>query len=123
MIRGAGDILGPEQAGFIDSVGLDLYMKLLKEVIEEKKTGVAPEEPKPVTLFNIDAYIPSSYAGNEDKIQLYQEIESAKTIQDLNQIRKQVRDIYGRLPDEVVSLLDKRKVDIYMDGEEFDKVV
>jgi transcription-repair coupling factor (superfamily II helicase) len=42
MIRGAGDIFGAEQAGFIDTVGLDLYMKLLNEAIEEKKTGFLP---------------------------------------------------------------------------------
>lgn len=121
MIRGAGDILGPEQAGFIDSVGLDLYLKLLKEVIEEKKTGVAPEPPKPVTPFKIDAYIPEEYASNEDRIQLYQEIENAKTEEDLLDIKKHVRDVYGRLPKEVENLIDKRKIDIYLLGEEFEK--
>ena len=121
MIRGAGDILGPEQAGFIDSVGLDLYLKLLKEVIEEKKTGVAPEPPKPVTLFKIDAYIPEEYASNEDRIQLYQEIENAKTEEDLLDIKKHVRDVYGRLPKEVENLIDKRKIDIYLLEEEFEK--
>ena len=121
MIRGAGDILGPEQAGFIDSVGLDLYLKLLKEVIEEKKTGIKPEQPKPVTLFKIDAYIPQEYASNEDRIQLYQEIENAKNVTQLIQMKKHVRDVYGRLPKEVENLIDKRKVDIYLAEEEFDK--
>ena len=121
MIRGAGDILGPEQAGFIDSVGLDLYLKLLKEVIEEKKTGVAPEPPKPVTLFKIDAYIPKEYASNEDRIQLYQEIENAKDEKDLVEIKKHVRDVYGKLPKEVENLIDKRKIDLYLAEEEFEK--
>lgn len=121
MIRGAGDILGPEQAGFIDSVGLDLYLKLLKEVIEEKKTGVPPTPPKPVTLFKIDAYIPQEYATNEDRIQLYQEIENAKNESDLLAIKRHVRDVYGRLPKEVENLIDKRKIDIYLCEEEFEK--
>ena len=121
MIRGAGDILGPEQAGFIDSVGLDLYLKLLKEVIEEKKTGVVPEPPKAVTLFKIDAYIPKEYASNEDRIQLYQEIENAKDEKGLVEIKKHVRDIYGKLPKEVENLIDKRKIDLYLAEEEFEK--
>lgn len=121
MIRGAGDILGPEQAGFIDSVGLDLYLKLLKEVIEEKKTGIAPKPPKPVKLFKIDAYIPSEYAANEDRIQLYQEIENANNEQELNAVKRHLRDVYGRLPKEVENLINKRKIDIYLSGEMFEK--
>ena len=122
MIRGAGDILGPEQAGFIDSVGLELYLKLLNEVIEEKKTGKVYEPPKPVKLFNIDAYIPDEYMQKEDKIELYQEIENAKNIQELSQIKSKLRDIYGRIPREVLLLLNKRRVDILMNNEEFETV-
>lgn len=123
MIRGAGDILGPEQAGFIDSVGLDLYLKLLNEVIEEKKTGEKVNPPKPVTMFKINAYIPEKYAINEDKIGLYQEIESCKNEKEIKTLRRKVRDIYGRIPEEVEKLFDKRKIDIYLQGEEFDKVI
>lgn len=120
MIRGAGDILGPEQAGFIDSVGLDLYLKMLNEVIEERKSGVVHEPPKPVKLLELDAYIPGEYASKEDKIQLYQEIENAKTIADLKNIKKSVRDIYGKLPNEVSLLFEKRRLDILLAGEEFE---
>ena len=123
MIRGAGDILGPEQAGFIDSVGMDLYLKLLNEVIEEKKTGEKALEPKPVTLFKINAYIPDNYAIKEDKIELYQEIESSKTEKELDGLRKKIRDIYGRIPEEVETLIDKRRIDIYLSGEEFSNIV
>ena len=122
MIRGAGDILGPEQAGFIDSVGLELYLKLLNEVIEEKKTGKVYEPPKPVKLFNIDAYIPDEYMQKEDKVELYQEIENAKNLQELSQIKAKLRDIYGRIPREVLLLLNKRRVDILINNEEFETV-
>ena len=122
MIRGAGDILGPEQAGFIDSIGLELYLKLLNEVIEEKKTGKKAEEPKPVKMFNIDAFVPSNYASKQDKIELYQEIENAKGIKELKEVRAKIRDIYGRLPLEVTTLINKRKVDILMEGEEYDSI-
>jgi len=122
MIRGAGDILGPEQAGFIDSIGLDLYLKMLNEVIEEKKTGIPHETPKPVKMLQIDAYIPGEYASKEDKIQLYQEIENAKTDNDLKDIKKKVRDVFGKIPNEVQLLFKKRRIDLLLEGEEFDDV-
>ena len=122
MIRGAGDILGPEQAGFIDSIGLELYLKLLNEVVEEKRTGKVYEPPKPVKLFKIDAYIPNDYMQKEDKIELYQEIENAKNLQELSAIKGKLRDIYGRIPHEVSLLLNKRRIDILMNNEEFDCV-
>ena len=122
MIRGAGDILGPEQAGFIDSVGLELYLKLLNEVIEEKRTGKVYEPPKPVKLFKIDAYIPDEYMSKEDKVELYQEIENSKNLQELSGIKAKIRDIYGRIPHEVMLLLNKRRIDILMNNEEFESV-
>ena len=122
MIRGAGDILGPEQAGFIDSIGLELYLKLLNEVIEEKKTGVKAEEPKPVKMFNIDAFVPDEYVNRYDKIELYQEIENAKDEKELKAFRAKIRDIYGRIPNEVSTLINKRRIDLLIDGEEFEDV-
>ena len=122
MIRGAGDILGAEQAGFIDTVGLDLYMKLLNEAIEEKKTGVTKPEPKPNKLFNIDAYIPKDYAINSDKIELYQELENVKDEKELLAYQKHMRDVYGRLPEEVTLLIQKKRIDLYTSQEEFTSV-
>ena len=122
MIRGAGDILGPEQAGFIDSVGLDLYLKMLNEATEERKTGHKVEPPKPMKVFKIDAYIPADYASKEDKIELYQEIDACKTEADLKTVSKKIRDIYGRLPQEVNLLIRQKKLDILINNEEFDKV-
>jgi len=122
MIRGAGDILGAEQAGFIDTVGLDLYMKLLNEVIEEKKTGIPAPTPKPNKLFNIDAYIPKDYAVNSDKIELYQELENVKDEKELAAYQKHMRDVYGRLPEEVALLIQKKRIDLFTSQEEFTSV-
>ena len=114
MIRGAGDILGPEQAGFIDSIGLDMYIKLLNESIKEKMEGVEQEEEK--VEFNptlhVDAYIPNSYAKEGDKIELYQDILHAPSTEDLLLIKEKTRDIYGRLPEEVEALFTKRSIDL-----------
>jgi transcription-repair coupling factor (superfamily II helicase) len=112
MIRGAGDLLGKEQAGFIDSVGIDMYLKMVKEVIDNKTVGKQKEEPKPVNMINIDAYIPSNFADKSDKIEIYQEIKEVTTIKDLQALEEKVRDIYGRLPSEVELLFRKKRIDI-----------
>lgn len=122
MIRGAGDMLGPEQAGFIDTVGLDLYLKMLHEAIEEKTTGKPIEPPTPKKLFSIDAYIPSSYAPESDKVHLYQELEAVKDEKGLLAYRRKMQDIYGRLPEEVELIIQKRRVDLLSEAEEFTSV-
>ena len=113
MIRGAGDILGPEQAGFIDSIGLDMYIKLLNDAVKEKMEGKVEEEDVEINpTLDIDAYIPNSYAKEGDKIELYQEILHAPTLFELETIKTKTRDVYGRLPEEVESLFAKRSIDL-----------
>ncbi len=114
MIRGAGDILGPEQAGFIDSIGLDMYIKLLNEAVIEQSGEVDKEIPQyNLNLdVNFDAYIPQEYANQSDKIELYQEIMSASTNESLMAIKAKTRDIYGKLPIEVEQLFTKRNIDL-----------
>ena len=113
MIRGAGDILGPEQAGFIDSIGLDMYIKLLNEAVKEKMEGHVEEETVEINpVLNVDAYIPNSYANESDKIELYQEILHASTLDSLLLIKEKTRDIYGKLPEEVELLFIKRNIDL-----------
>ena len=113
MIRGAGDILGPEQAGFIDSIGLDMYIKLLNEAVKEKMEGVNNEENIEANpSLTLDAYIPETYANESEKIEMYQEIMSAPSKDVLISLREKVRDIYGKLPREVELLFSKRNIDI-----------
>ena len=124
MIRGAGDILGSEQAGFIDTIGIDMYMKLLKEAVEEKKNGteVVQKEEKPQINLGVDAYIPSKYASDGDKIELYQEIDSVKNIKELDLIYDKIKDIYGRIPLEVERLLQKKKINLLLEEESFEEM-
>ena len=122
MIRGAGDILGPEQAGFIDSVGLDLYLKMLNEAVEEKTKGIKPKERTAKKLFNIDAYIPKDYANNADKIELYQELDDVETQKDLNTYASKMKDIYGKIPAEVALLIQKKRIDIMLNCPEFESL-
>lgn len=114
LIRGAGDILGPEQAGFIDSIGLDMYIKLLNDAVKEKQTGIIEEseETKANLTLNIDAYIPENYAKEGEKIELYQEILAASSTDSLAKLKIKTIDIYGRLPKEVQLLFQKRNIDL-----------
>ena len=112
MIRGAGDILGPEQAGFIDSIGLDMYIKLLNEAVQDK---MHPHEETPIEAnpeLSLDAYIPKEYASDGDKIGLYQEILMAPSLEDLAILKEKIKDIYGELPEEVEKLFIKRTIDL-----------
>lgn len=120
LIRGAGDILGPEQAGFIDSIGIDMYIKILNETIEEKKQTKKISKDIKLSNIKIDAYIPDSFVNNENKLQIYQDIISARTIEDLENERENIVDIYGKIPEEVEMLLIKKKLDIYLNMEEFE---
>lgn len=122
MIRGAGDILGPEQAGFIDSIGIDLYLKILEEAINEKKTGELILDKQPSQVFNINAYIPNTYASDKDKIELYQEIEAAKELKELILVNNKIRDIYGRVPEEVNTLLKQRRINLLSNDEIVDDI-
>jgi len=118
MIRGAGDILGPEQAGFIDSIGLDLYLKMLNEAVEEKKTGLPTPQPKPKKMLRIDAYIPTNYAQESDKIELYQEFDTLNTIEDIRKFSNKIRDVYGKIPEQTKILIQKRRIDLLLENEE-----
>lgn len=114
LIRGAGDILGPEQAGFIDTVGIDMYIKILNETIEEKshlhKLSVKAKQFN----LNINGYIPSSFVNDENKLQIYQDLLKVNTLDELEEEKDNIRDVYGKIPEEVELLLIKRKLEIYL---------
>ena len=73
--------------------------------IEEENVEINP-------VLNVDAYIPNSYAKEGDKIELYQEILHASSLDSLQAIKEKTRDVYGRLPEEVELLFIKRNIDL-----------
>ena len=122
LIRGAGDILGPEQAGFIDTVGIDMYIKILNETIEEKshlhKLSVKAKQFN----LNINGYIPSSFVNDENKLQIYQDLLKVNTLDELEEEKDNIRDVYGKIPEEVELLLIKRKMEIYLNYDCFESL-
>lgn len=106
-IRGAGNLLGAQQHGFIDSVGFDLYSQMLEEAIEERRNGVPKEEPREVEIIlQVDAYIPDTYIPDSyQKIQMYKRIRAMERIEDFNEIWDELVDRFGDLPVETEKLL------------------
>lgn len=122
LIRGAGDILGKEQAGFIDEVGIDMYIRLLNESIDEKKGIRKKETFKEVKALNdLDVYIPKKLAKNDEKIEIYQKILDCKNVYSLDSLMAELKDQYGKIPESVISLFTKRTVVLYLQQEEFEK--
>lgn len=113
-IRGAGDILGSEQSGFIDSVGIDMYLQILKETIDEKKNGVIKEVPKVNNIISVDGYIPNKFESNDlEKIDLYKRIDSLKTLDSIVNFSNEIEDLYGKIPLNVNLLLEKKRLEIF----------
>lgn len=115
-IRGAGDILGSEQSGFIDSVGIDMYLQILKETIDEKKNGVIKEEKTINNYINVDGYIPEKFESDDlEKIDLYKKIDSLSTIQEIIDFTNEIKDLYGKIPLNVNLLLEKKRLEVFND--------
>ena len=114
-IRGAGDLLGPSQSGFIDTVGIDMYIEMLEEAIQAKKSGkeIEHQEIKPNTSIKKTSYIPDSFTNDDfDKLDMYQKFDALETEQQLKAYRLEIEDQYGKLPKEVKALFDKKELDI-----------
>ncbi|WP_377887146.1 transcription-repair coupling factor [Alkalihalobacillus sp. R86527] len=105
-IRGAGNLLGAEQHGFIDSVGFDLYSQMLKDAIEERK-GDKPKEPEFTVEIDVevDAYIPGTYISDEkQKIDMYKRFRSIESLKDIMDLQDEMMDRFGDFPEEVAYL-------------------
>lgn len=114
-IRGAGNLLGAQQHGFIDSVGFDLYSQMLKEAIEERRGDIHAEVRKTVEIdLEIDAYIPDAYIKDgHQKIEMYKRFRSADTLEDIEELQDEMQDRFGEYPDEVAYLFQIAELKIY----------
>ncbi|WP_024344482.1 transcription-repair coupling factor [Streptococcus equinus] len=117
-IRGAGNILGASQSGFIDSVGFEMYSQLLEEAIA-KKQGKSQTRRKSNAEINlqIDAYLPSDYIDDErQKIEIYKRIREIESQNDYQTLQDELIDRFGEYPDQVAYLLEIGLVKSYMDN-------
>ena len=112
-IRGSGDILGGEQAGFIDQVGFDMYMKILQDAIDEKQGKIKEDDTVPSRNISVDGYIPEDYVESDmEKLELYQRVYKANDLEALKRVEQELTDLYGVLPSQVRNIVVKRRFDI-----------
>lgn len=112
-IRGAGNVLGPEQHGFMLSVGFDLYSQMLQETIRELK-GEPPVQPfNPSIELAVDAYIDDHYIPEAgQKIMVYKKIAASQEPKDVMELQEELEDRYGELPQPVKNLLAIARIKI-----------
>ncbi|HET7226054.1 MAG TPA: transcription-repair coupling factor [Candidatus Eisenbacteria bacterium] len=110
-IRGAGNLLGPEQHGFILGLGFDLYVKLLEEGVAELKGEVERLQPEPRLLTDWSAYLPDDYVPDEhDKLNLYRRLADTKSLDQLDDLTLEMLDRFGQLPPPAVALFELRRL-------------
>jgi transcription-repair coupling factor (superfamily II helicase) len=112
-IRGAGNLLGAAQSGFITSVGFETYCELLAEAIAERK-GVRADlgqRREAVVDVKIDAFIPADYIPQvSQKIAVYQQLAAARSESEVDEIAAGVRDRFGKLPGPLENLVAVSKL-------------
>lgn len=113
-IRGAGDILGSEQAGFVDSVGINLYMQMIEEEMRRLKGEEVYEEKSDKALVNVSTHISDKYTTDDEiKIEIHGKINEIDSKESLERIKEELEDRFGPLDESML---------IYMYEEWFEKL-
>jgi len=133
-IRGAGNLLGKEQTGFIDEIGFDLYIKLINEAVEELKYEEFKEvfeslpKPKERTEPTIDTYfeigIPEEYMPEQsDRLTFYTALYSVESLQEIEELKEEMIDRFGPFPELVNRLLLTATLRFYASFALFERIV
>ena len=112
-IRGAGNLLGAAQSGFIASVGFDAYCELLAEAIAKRRGGPGALEDRQEAVIDvkIDAFIPNDYIAQvSQKIAVYQQLAKARTADEVEEVAAGVRDRFGAFPKPLANLVEITKL-------------
>jgi transcription-repair coupling factor (superfamily II helicase) len=105
-LRGAGNLLGGQQSGHIEAVGLDLYVKLLEQAILELRGEPAAEAPRAALHLGVDLRIPPDYVPEtHQRLQVYKRVSQLRSEAELRALSEELRDRYGPPPAEVGALL------------------
>ncbi|MDP9018388.1 MAG: transcription-repair coupling factor [Candidatus Eremiobacteraeota bacterium] len=111
-IRGAGNLLGAAQSGFIGAVGFDTYCQLLAEAIAKRKGEAMDLDRREAVIdVKIDAFVPNDYIPQvSQKIAVYQQLANAKSLAQVEEIAAGVRDRFGKMPEPLVNLVEIMKL-------------
>lgn len=107
-LRGAGNIMGAQQHGHMESVGYDMYLKLLGEAVSEEKGEAKPGGDVDCLIdLNVDAHIPESYVESLTlRLDVYRRIADIRSAADADDVRDELRDRFGEIPEAVLGLID-----------------
>jgi transcription-repair coupling factor (superfamily II helicase) len=99
-MRGAGNILGPEQSGFVQAVGFDMYLRMLDEQVHRLQRGDGKAKPVPADVsLDIPAYLPDDYMPTQDaKLDAYRRLTRMEDAAEIDALQAEVRDRFGPLP-------------------------
>ena len=116
-IRGAGNLLGAEQHGFIVGLGFDLYVKLLEEAVAALKGEAAAARPEPRLATDWSAYLPDDYVPDEhEKLDLYRRLAGTRSADELDDLTLEMLDRFGQLPPPAVALFELRRLRLLAAG-------
>ena len=114
-LRGAGDVFGASQAGFVDSVGISLYMKMVEDEIKRQQgENVEEDDTDTQALINVNTHISDNYVSDEDiKIEIHQKINEIDSYEKMLEIKNELEDRFGKVTDDML---------VYMYEEWFEKL-
>jgi transcription-repair coupling factor (superfamily II helicase) len=115
-IRGAGNLLGGEQSGQIDTVGFELYMKLLEQTVRELKGEELEDDVRATVNLRVDLKIDTSYVPDmNQRLMLYRKVAAARHDDEIDRVLEEAVDRYGPLPDSVLNLADYGRIRVMAD--------
>jgi len=110
-IRGAGNLLGAEQHGFMNAVGFDMYSEMLSQAVRDIRGEKQEEVPEPSIDLAVEAYLPDTYIPDTaQKIAIYKKFKYVKSLSLADDLEEEVEDRFGELPDSVRNLLDITRI-------------
>jgi transcription-repair coupling factor (superfamily II helicase) len=115
-IRGAGNLLGGEQSGHIDTVGFEMYMKLLEETVRELKGEEIEDEVRATVNLRVDLRVDESYVQDmNQRLMLYRRVAAARREDEIDRILEEAADRYGPPPDSLLNLADYGRIRVMAD--------
>ncbi len=136
-IRGAGDILGQEQSGFIDSIGIDLYLKILNEEVDKINNNIEdmPEEEnsEDAPSLEVTTHIEDSYVDNDElKIEIHKIINRINSFDTLNKAKQEIEDRFGKMSEELTiymyeelfeSMKKEKKIEMVKQSDKYIEII
>lgn len=112
-IRGAGNILGPQQSGYINSVGYNMYCQLLELAVKHESVPEFVETARSEIDLKVDAFIPEDFIANEKlRIDAYRKIDAAQSLDLLDDVADEIADRFGKLPETGTRLMELARLRI-----------